>query len=126
MSTLPIRRVVLYKHGVGYFEREAAIDGDQTVSLSFKQREVSERLWFAVKYIVSLPQVLPRTPLASRLWLPALLADALNETAVVTIDGRRRRRRRASHGRWLLGRGSLFRSTFPLDSHISQWLCVNQ
>ena len=47
--------------------------------------------------------------------LPALLADALNETAVVTIDGRRRRRRRASHGRWLLGRGSLFRSTFPLD-----------
>src|SRR5262245_66195203 len=44
MSTLPIRRVVLYKHGVGYFEREAAIDGDQTVSLSFKQREVSDVL----------------------------------------------------------------------------------
>ena len=30
------------------------------------RREVIERLWFAVKYIVSLPQVLPRTPLASR------------------------------------------------------------
>src|SRR4051812_11368836 len=41
------------------------------------RREVSERLWFAVKYIVSLPQVLPRTPLASRLWLPALLAEPL-------------------------------------------------
>src|SRR5438067_1094240 len=44
MCTLPIRRVVLYKHGVGYFEREAAIDGDQTESLSFKQREVSDVL----------------------------------------------------------------------------------
>src|SRR5262245_27442621 len=44
MSTLPIRRVVLYKHGVGYFEREAAIEGDQAVSLSFKQREVSDVL----------------------------------------------------------------------------------
>src|SRR5512133_2191584 len=41
------------------------------------RREVSERLWFAAKYIVSLPQVPPRTPLASRLWLPALLAEAL-------------------------------------------------
>lgn len=44
MSTLPIRRVVLYKHGVGYFEREAGITGDQTVTLSFKQREVSDVL----------------------------------------------------------------------------------
>src|SRR5947209_8462768 len=44
MSTLPIRRVVLYKHGVGYFERETQIDGDQSLSLSFKQREVSDVL----------------------------------------------------------------------------------
>jgi hypothetical protein len=28
MTALPVRRVVLYKHGVGYFEREAEVDGD--------------------------------------------------------------------------------------------------
>ena len=41
------------------------------------RRPVSERLWLAEKYIVSLPQVLPRTPLASRVRLPALLAEPL-------------------------------------------------
>jgi hypothetical protein len=44
MSNLPIRRVVLYKHGVGYFEREAAVSGDETLTLAFKQREVSDVL----------------------------------------------------------------------------------
>src|SRR5262245_56196894 len=44
MSNLPIRRVVLYKHGVGYFERETGIEGDQSLTLSFKQREVSDVL----------------------------------------------------------------------------------
>ncbi len=44
MSTLPIRRVVLYKHGVGYFERETTVEGEQALSLSFKQREVSDVL----------------------------------------------------------------------------------
>src|SRR5437763_15961825 len=44
MSNLPISRVVLYKHGVGHFEREAAVDGDQALSLAFRQREVSDVL----------------------------------------------------------------------------------
>lgn len=44
MSNLPIRRVVLFKHGVGYFEREARVTGDQPLALSFKQREVSDVL----------------------------------------------------------------------------------
>jgi hypothetical protein len=44
MPNLPIRRVVLYKHGVGYFEREAAVAGDETLTLAFKQREVSDVL----------------------------------------------------------------------------------
>jgi len=44
MSTLPIRRVVLYKHGVGYFEREGIVTGAAVVALSFKQREVSDVL----------------------------------------------------------------------------------
>ena len=44
MTTLPIQRVVLYKHGVGYFEREGRVTGDATLSLTFKQAEVSDVL----------------------------------------------------------------------------------
>jgi hypothetical protein len=41
---LPITRVVLYKHGVGYFEREGEVEGDATLALTFKQAEVSDVL----------------------------------------------------------------------------------
>jgi hypothetical protein len=41
---LPITRVVLYKHGVGHFEREGTVEGDATLSLTFKQAEVSDVL----------------------------------------------------------------------------------
>lgn len=44
MSTLPISRVVLYKHGVGHFERVGTVSGSQSVTLTFKQREVSDVL----------------------------------------------------------------------------------
>lgn len=44
MAALPIRRVVLYKHGVGHFEREGTVTGSQAVALVFKQREVSDVL----------------------------------------------------------------------------------
>lgn len=44
MPGFPITRVVLYKHGVGYFEREGAVEGDAALSLSFKQAEVSDIL----------------------------------------------------------------------------------
>ncbi len=44
MTSFPIRRVVLYKHGVGYFERETQVVGNQSLALSFKQREVSDVL----------------------------------------------------------------------------------
>jgi hypothetical protein len=44
MSTLPITRVVLYKHGVGYFERESAVEGDTALTLTFRQSEVSDVL----------------------------------------------------------------------------------
>ena len=37
MTSLPIRRVVLYKHGVGYFEREGRVTGDATLALTFEQ-----------------------------------------------------------------------------------------
>ncbi|HZZ77519.1 MAG TPA: hypothetical protein VFE62_03310 [Gemmataceae bacterium] len=41
---LPITRVVLYKHGVGYFEREGKVAGDATLALTFRQTEVSDVL----------------------------------------------------------------------------------
>ena len=44
MPPFPIRRVVLYKHGVGHFDREGTVTGSQPVSLTFKQREVSDVL----------------------------------------------------------------------------------
>ena len=43
-ATLPIRRIVLYKHGIGYFEREGPVSGSTPVQLNFKQREVSDVL----------------------------------------------------------------------------------
>ena len=44
MTPFPVRRVTLYKHGVGYFEREASVQGNQAVTLTFPQREVSDVL----------------------------------------------------------------------------------
>jgi len=43
-AAFPFTRVTLYKHGVGYFEREGRVDGDQTLTLTFKQNEVSDVL----------------------------------------------------------------------------------
>jgi hypothetical protein len=44
MTSLPITQVVLYKHGVGHFERRTTVDGDATLALTFKQAEVSDVL----------------------------------------------------------------------------------
>src|SRR5918997_548525 len=44
MTTLPLTRIVLYKHGVGHFEREASIEDDATLTLTFKETEVSDVL----------------------------------------------------------------------------------
>lgn len=41
---LPIKKVVLYKHGVGYFEREGEVDGDAAVELQFKSGEMNDVL----------------------------------------------------------------------------------
>lgn len=43
-ATIPITRVVLYKHGIGYFERQGAVSGETTVALRFKQTEMSDVL----------------------------------------------------------------------------------
>ena len=44
MAAMPVTRVVLYKHGVGYFEREGTAAGDESIALAFKQAEVSDVL----------------------------------------------------------------------------------
>lgn len=41
---IPVRRVVLYKHGVGYFEREGSVDDDATIELQFKSSEMNDVL----------------------------------------------------------------------------------
>lgn len=43
-SMLPIRRVVLYKHGVGYFERAGDVEGDQAIDLGFRASEMNDVL----------------------------------------------------------------------------------
>ena len=41
---LPIRRVILYKNGVGYFERSGRLGPDDAVRLSFKAEQMSDVL----------------------------------------------------------------------------------
>jgi hypothetical protein len=41
---LPIKRVVLFKHGVGHFEREGQINGDASIDLSFRASEMNDVL----------------------------------------------------------------------------------
>lgn len=43
-TTLPVRRVVLYKHGVGYFERRGKVTGSDTLNLDFKARDMNDVL----------------------------------------------------------------------------------
>ena len=44
VGMLPIRKVVLYKHGVGYFERVGDVEGDTSVDLHFKAAEMNDVL----------------------------------------------------------------------------------
>jgi hypothetical protein len=43
-QSLPIRRVVLYKHGVGYFERRGKVTGSETLHFDFKARDMNDVL----------------------------------------------------------------------------------
>ena len=40
----PLRRVTLYKHGVGYFERRGKVNGDEQVALSFDAAQMNDVL----------------------------------------------------------------------------------
>lgn len=43
-ATLKIQRIVLYKHGVGFFERQGAVNGNATVALSFTSAQMKDVL----------------------------------------------------------------------------------
>ncbi len=43
-NSLPLRRVILYKHGVGYFERLGKVSDDQQVTLSFDAAQMNDVL----------------------------------------------------------------------------------
>ena len=43
-AELPVRKVVLYKHGVGFFERSAEVSGGESVELQFKAAEMDDVL----------------------------------------------------------------------------------
>ena len=47
---LQVRKIVVYKHGVGYFEREGKVTGDQQIALTFKTAQMKDLLksWYAV------------------------------------------------------------------------------
>ena len=43
-ADLPLRDVVLFSSGVGYFNREGAVDGDAEVELSFRTAQINDLL----------------------------------------------------------------------------------
>src|SRR6267154_36510 len=43
-ATLPVRRVVLYKNGVGYFEHIGRVRGSQSVTIDFNTAQLNDVL----------------------------------------------------------------------------------
>ncbi|RME75601.1 MAG: hypothetical protein D6785_14665 [Planctomycetota bacterium] len=44
MASIPLKKVVLYKHGVGFFERQGKIEGNASIELMFKEGEMNDVL----------------------------------------------------------------------------------
>ncbi|MEX2706281.1 MAG: hypothetical protein Q6352_013675 [Candidatus Freyrarchaeum guaymaensis] len=42
--SIPLRRVVLFKHGLGYFERRGKVKGDDEFRISFGEKEINDVL----------------------------------------------------------------------------------
>src|SRR5437660_471245 len=41
-ALLPVAQVVLFSSGVGYFQREGSIDGDQRIDLTFPTQDIND------------------------------------------------------------------------------------
>ncbi len=44
MANIPLRRVVLFKHGLGYFERRGKVKGDDEFKISYDENEINDVL----------------------------------------------------------------------------------
>ncbi|MBS7267711.1 MAG: hypothetical protein KIH10_02620 [Candidatus Freyarchaeota archaeon] len=44
MADIPLKRVVLFKHGLGYFERRGKVKGDDEFKISFDENEINDVL----------------------------------------------------------------------------------
>lgn len=44
VTSIPLKRVVLFKHGLGYFERRGRVKGDEDFKLSFDEKEINDVL----------------------------------------------------------------------------------
>ena len=40
----PVKKIVLYKHGIGFFERRGSVSGDANISLAFKTEQMKDLL----------------------------------------------------------------------------------
>jgi len=52
MPNLPVKRMVLYKHGVGFFERYGSLGAESSITLTFKKEEMNDVL----KSLAAFPQ----------------------------------------------------------------------
>jgi len=43
-NPLPIKKIVFYKHGIGFFERSGKLSGQKNVTLSFKKKDMNDIL----------------------------------------------------------------------------------
>ena len=43
-TSIPLKRVVLFKHGLGYFERRGKVKGDDEFKISFDEKEINDVL----------------------------------------------------------------------------------
>jgi hypothetical protein len=89
---LPLRRVTLYQHGVGYFERQGKVTGDQEVGFTFDAAQLNDVLKSLVVLDLQRGRITSVTydstkPLDRRLEEFGLKLDATNGASLTTLLG---------------------------------------
>ena len=74
-NRLPVRRVVLYKSGVGYFEHLGRVRGNQTITIDFTSGQLDDVLPLWVKRIFNIP---PSAACATPVRASSAIAEAKN------------------------------------------------
>ena len=94
-NPLPLRRVILYKHGVGYFERQGKVIDDQQISFSFDASQMNDVLKSLVVLDLSKGKIGAVNfdsvkPLDKRLEEFGLVLDDTNAAGLTTLLGQLR------------------------------------